>query len=1652
MSSDTWDAISTQIKRGISEQRSILSQFPPDAAVTTAREVILSLAACCSCKKELTETLAATTEAASAPSAQGQRRALGRHGTTASSEAKGGSIMSKPMAELEARTKGFSVKVDTDADLQWVMQAINYGLTMPPEHWEIVAHSVHLYCDWLGCLLPAPVQSQGQKSGQHLPQALIANPVTYAPRLLSALCRFFTPRILFKTGTSDPTDTLFGLMHQQPRELRDLADVSTGGSIKEIQKGIASGTPQSTSTGVMPAVVGEAERWLQKKYIPLVSCIVSRIEQILNTSHLLSRTLWDRLLEFCLAVGFAVLSIPPLIDSNLSRPFSESPGLRGVLQLESLVVTMLFRVWMQALARHYPTPAYWQGLQELCRIARHRIGPSYIWSRVMVVFTFNLLRPVVVQELSSPPNIRSARDDQFQVLLDSPPFSAFQPLLGRQLTLDLPLKVQEVSWFWLLHLFGNPVDLCHPSKISHTAVFEYFRRSNEAARCRLSAAFLPAIFYHLMRSLSTVVDLFLGISPSLSGSLSTFVGVPQSLFEPLTDVAEYFRYTSVRCPDTIISDKPRENFNSNGLPSDSQPQSDSTTSITIASLANLVRNAGLSSDINPQSLAETWLQPDLLVTCFYNRPHVASFVRLVGPWLIEAAAGKGLGSNASGNQASERSLKMGNVSLHAGRAEAMACLCRIFIYARKTQMAFDLLTHFYVCLVNALTIDSEAEYILSTVLFHSPDLLRADLPASFSLLAVPLFNTVHWILRKQSVLRPEYVSMVLLRRASLHQLLSMVCLSVHLDGVQFHEFSASGSTDIGCPSARALRSKLAGVLCDFLGYETDTHNLRMLLSAGYTLVLAMISAESSTRSSKPKSVTDINIDRLPNFETASGLYSIFLEKICACLRKWMNDFAVSSFALDILSGMANAPVSQPNIACCRRCIQTICGFIEAQCQRNKKDHTRSLHSLIINAFNCLSVWLVSHPSVLNDRETLRAVVETTKLGIFGAESAPAVVQLRNSRESLPMPSGMPFSKRVNEAAELLLSTLFSTVGSFPQSSGPETVSCRLNEELINQLTTTAVSPFQHFIVSSFSSSLGHGLVNPDLIISMAEIVGWPNSQSVTSSDKSSSVAMQSRSLAESVPVYTFLRDNSGRHLWSWKLRYEPKGVVNANKKRSESSNAGALKSKDRYHLKSCLENGWPVRMMEETEDPFMPRTVDNIPLVRAEKEMPTLSQSVMTASARHEVDILKSLITSEVDRTNALGRGIRDARTKAFSSPSNSGGLCRPGRRADRLSSSHLLTCHLGYVPVNSLQPFSNSFRSVGNSSPSTTAHNSGRRPAPSIDGRRIPGTKGVGGAVEIASLIPSSLTTGDPTLVRDLDNNLLAGQRSTASLFVFYVKEGQTSLTDVIANMDYWSETSKDFQYFVCSMGWEVEVSRHSGWRGPLRRYSGPTIVATTRLLNFDKHQQVPGSMENGKSAPDGLENLFYWADASTEVVTLCPTRHTEVEKKLVEDRCTADDFRAAVLWLESWDDALWSSGWVNKTNGMVNATATPPPANPLQSALVSEFDCSLIILIHPLANNGLFRLGLLRPREIGHEAGPLTTGLLLSAPLLGSMVRSTLTSTLHRLASDADPAGVSGDSSSSTKKHPFSIASALVQGGEKGRRVVSAVDLLMWSAERCY
>ena len=47
---------------------------------------------------------------------------------------------------------------------------------------------------------------------------------------------------------------------------------------------------------------------------------------------------------------------------------------------------------------------------------------------------------------------------------------------------------------------------------------------------------------------------------------------------------------------------------------------------------------------------------------------------------------------------------------------------------------------------------------------------------------------------------------------------------------------------------------------------------------------------------------------------------------------------------------------------------------------------QDLHSTIVAAFRCVSVWLLEHPYLLDDKDTLATLLEVVELGISGTKS------------------------------------------------------------------------------------------------------------------------------------------------------------------------------------------------------------------------------------------------------------------------------------------------------------------------------------------------------------------------------------------------------------------------------------------------------------------------------------------------------------------------------------------------------------------------------------------------------------------------------------------------------------------------------------------
>lgn len=90
--------------------------------------------------------------------------------------------------------------------------------------------------------------------------------------------------------------------------------------------------------------------------------------------------------------------------------------------------------------------------------------------------------------------------------------------------------------------------------------------------------------------------------------------------------------------------------------------------------------------------------------------------------------------------------------------------------------------------------------------------------------------------------------------------------------------------------------------------------------------------------------------------------------------------------MEILAGLAKLVISPPNLLMCKCTVKWICEFIVQQCNRPAPAHSKDLHSTIVAAFRCLSLWLVEHSRLLYDKECLHVVLEVVELGISGSKS------------------------------------------------------------------------------------------------------------------------------------------------------------------------------------------------------------------------------------------------------------------------------------------------------------------------------------------------------------------------------------------------------------------------------------------------------------------------------------------------------------------------------------------------------------------------------------------------------------------------------------------------------------------------------------------
>ncbi|XP_069691801.1 ral GTPase-activating protein subunit beta isoform X2 [Periplaneta americana] len=1455
----------------------------------------------------------------------------------------------------------------TDREVQWCMEVICFGMSLPLSEHDTIRDCVHVYCEWLSALHPVPKIS--------VPKPVCEDPNLYARKMICHFHNLFVPRkgevwsFPYLDLGADTINRQAVLCHRVLRTLQHLAQVS-------------------------------------------------------NT---LTRETWEALLLFLLAINDTLLA-PPTVKDDVGD------------QLCERVLSVLFEVWLLACARCFPSPPLWKTFRETCMNWRHRVALIEQWNRVNLALTARLLEFMYGPTF---PELKISEEDA--------------QLIPTGMTNDCIAQ----SWFRFLHCLGNPANLCWPAIIAQTQKFLQFAITSENVMdpCQHPClSTLPLIFLKAVKGIAGQVDAFLGIAQPYSwdegGSSSdrdkkesgTSSHPTSATHSPTPPPQRRLAKSFSVAPSAVTKGIPKASLI--GLTSSRATSTSAASSGHPASTPN----SGPSSASSLSSMVS--LGGDSRHPLAPARPKCNSILHMFGEWLFEAAHigceaayhSKGVSQrNESNTNKRPSSLlldsRKGSLSLsqpgsltddaeippaltidkyEAGRAEALGALCRIFC-AKKTgeEILPVYLARFYLALQHGLQINESRECgeTLASILLNSADLFRLDLDG-VQVLVPHVIDALEIVLpEKELKLKSASVSKTELRRASIHLLLSMLVLPLHFQNLNIKELG--GPTERGPLTFAQLKPRLMNLLINALQVESDPQNAQMLLGGLLLSVQDSASAEeveqvtqpdpgpgSDTTSNLLSSASDtISSLSLPsdyrsvslgggdevspeteadgtmsagafgnmmlidypmglNKNSAHALFVRATYLVChRLISSWKTDLNVSLAALELLAGLARTRIRETDALECKRAVKWLCDYIVYQCSRPPPAHSKDLHSTIVAAFQCAAVWLVAHPYLLQDKDCLTTVLEVVELGISGSKSQGKPgepVRMKDEKELKPA------SMRVRDAAEALLTIVLEQVGYFPSPCGAESLWSLLDEVALlrhcnswpggdNLSRELAVDRFRYFVVE-----------NSTVLALLEEPLGNDQDPQPT--------------------VTVLIRGPFGRHAWTMQLRHLPRH-----------------KSGTKYHAPNP---GRPVPMADvgvkhDVKHRYFPENVDRIPQCKVDKSIPSLESLLSEPGAAAEHAHLSQLVEQQAALEAAAGQ----KRCKEAEGPFPE---CTPPPACQEFQTARLFLSHFGFLSLDAVN---------GN--------------------------------------VGSSLTALDTTVegfCRDLETLDSMSSRTCDTVHVFYVRAGQKTAEEILSNVQSEATVSPHFLEFLLSLGWAVNVHQHPGWTGHISTSWRITQPAADEATLPNNHG---GSLYNGDT------RVLYWADASSEIAFVVPTRCHEMDASPQFDSSSETSAHAPGQgWFErSVSDSAGSGGRGGEkprtlsldldkssgsspgnTNGSgrrrTGAVRHPPPVHSNTKVMVfwtESFEDQLqlplsdllqatmtglegsggrapderdyfVICLHALAS------GLLRVKLQGPAGGrtslatPLVDGMVVSRRALGSLVRQTALNMCRRRRLDND------------------------------------------------
>ncbi|XP_065724368.2 ral GTPase-activating protein subunit beta isoform X9 [Drosophila suzukii] len=1503
-----------------------------------------------------------------------------------------------------------------DEEVKWCMDVICFGLSLPLQEHETIKDCVNVYCEWLTALHPQPRIS--------VPKPICEDANLYARQIINHFHNLFVPRqgeiLPFLYQTTLGADTI-------------------------------------------------------KRQAVLCHRVLRTLQQTAQISQLMDRQTWDTLLLFLLAIN-EILLAPPTVKDDVGD------------QLCERVLSVLFEVWLLACVRSFPSPSMWKTLQESCAMWRHRVALVDQWNRVNLALTARLL------EFSygpAFPQLKNADED------------------GQLIPIGMSNDCVAQTWYRFLRMIGNPTALCSPHIISKSSHFVQWALTHEkGAETHQHPCLqqLPQIFLNAMKGISSQVDAFLGLSKTSLIGLTG--GGARNAISSSSGTTTSSTTSGAPASSTVAiggSGGGAGTAAGPGIPGSTGTGAGGGSAPTPAPTTPTSTSGppSASSSINSLPLTSMGAGVELAVA----RPKCNSILHVFHEWLFEAAhiGGDTWRQNRKKQacEASKRPSSMimehrkGSISLsqpnslndpqslpptltidkyESGRAEAIGTLCKIFC-AKKTgeEILPVYLARFYMALQQCLKITEsrECDETLASILLHSSDLFRLDLDGINVLL--PGFIAALEIVLPDKDLKLKTQSMVFnrteLRRSAINILLSIMVLPLHYQTLPIRDLTSETSEKMF--TFIQLKSRLMNILMNALQVETDAQNTHMLLGGLLLCVQDAVTFEetelgggvnptsishnssglqhheanllSSACSERSASLVSAGtaslggqttttmgagsgsirdtasahdypsltisddmsfefgqeLEGVTTYDNAHALFVRATYLVChRLISSWKTDLNVSLAALELLSGLARLHIRE---TARKFTNDTLVKIYEA---------SQNLTIISSDALECKRAvkWICdyicyqcSRPPPAHSKDLHSTIVAAFQCTAAWLMQHPYLLQDKDCLQT------------VLEVVELGISGTKSQskgtdIPKFKDEKELKPASMRVRDAAENLLTIILeqVGYFPSECGPESISSLLDELALMKHCNSMVPAAAASSEQAIAKfkyfvTENSTILALLEEPLGndqDPQPTVTLLiRGPFGRHAWTMQLRHLPRS-----------------KSGIKYH---AVNPGRPIPMNDVTQRPEceqknFPDGVDKVQPCVADYSIPTIEQmreQYGTASIRELESMLENQSIHE-----KLAWAEADTSADSLSHAQE----CVPPAVCHEFHAARLFLSHFGFLGFETRNPHN----------PAEALGNPPQRPLIVLD-------------------------TKSTAFAADLDRLDKLSARTHDTVYVFYVKSGQTSAQQIIGNMAEEQAANHDphFASMLQTLGWPVQVSEHSGWTGfahnswslkgtpeeqqqlkstanELLNYNGSQrvlywadvcseiafVVPTTWNLRYNSDTGDGGSISStdqmigpsnvwarGETAGDGAaglaksksRNLSLELDTSRRDAKepVPPTRRKgNVTKPTLLAQAPAKIF---LVWLESYEDYLNFP-----LEDVLAYTRTGEELHTLQ--LPRAADCH-VIFVHSLLS-GLLRVKLQGPPGRMSFATPLVDGMVLSRRVVGNLVRQTALNISRRRRLDND------------------------------------------------